>query len=172
MQIYIALLKFDFYFFLGFTVQFLVVVTNVTDREFYLTVAAIPITIIILALAAFWTRKEIKAGMIATICLYIAALAYFLFKLVRIYQPSHRAQYDAARTSLTIFAVLTIILIILTIANCAVCLHNFGKGLKPYVSRRKIVSEEEKAENLTEMPDLKHKHNGARQPDANRMTID
>lgn len=169
-QIYIALLKFDFFFFLGFTVQFLVISESITDTEFYLTIAAIPITILILAMAALWTRREIKAGMVITIILYFAALAYFLFKLVRIYQSGSKERYEAARTSLTIFAVLTIILIVLTITNACVCMHNFDKGLKPHVMRRKIIGEQEKTDNFTELPDMKPGGTGAPQP--SRMTID
>ena len=67
LQIYIALLKFDFFFFLAFTVQFLVVVRNTADIEFYLTIAAIPITIIILLAAAWFTQKETLIGMILII---------------------------------------------------------------------------------------------------------
>ena len=65
-QIYIALLKFDFFFFLGFTVQFVVIVQT-HKSEFALTIAAIPVTIFILIMAAFWTRRENLTGMIITI---------------------------------------------------------------------------------------------------------
>ena len=62
-QIYIALLKFDFFFFLGFTIQFITIVVKTKDPEFGLTIGAIPITILILLMAAVWTRKENKVGM-------------------------------------------------------------------------------------------------------------
>lgn len=139
--------------------------------EFYLTIAAIPITILILAVAAVWTRREIRIGMIANILLYFAALAYFLFKLVRIYQPDRMVAYLPVRTSLTIFAVLTIILILLTIANACVCMYNFDKGLKPFVTRRKLIGADEKqTDNFTELPDMKH--GGPVVPQPSRMTID
>ncbi|KAI9848760.1 MAG: hypothetical protein M1837_006847 [Sclerophora amabilis] len=165
-QIYIALLKFDFFFFLAFTVQFVVMVVQTEDSEFGLTIAAIPVTILILLLAAFWTRKENTFGMIIIIILYFAALAYFLFKLIRMYEPGTRDIYAPASKSLTTFAVITVILIVVTIVNACVCTHNFGRGLKPHVTRRKMESEEEKV-TMTEMPDYK---TGA--PPANRMTID
>lgn len=65
-QIYIALLKFDFFFFLGFTVQFVVIVQT-HQSEFALTIAAIPVTIFILIMAAIFTRKESLTGMIVII---------------------------------------------------------------------------------------------------------
>src|SRR4051812_18140688 len=62
-KIYIALLKFDFFFFLAFTVQFLVIVgSNFTDFEFYLTIVAVPVTVCFLLFAAFVTRRESYIG--------------------------------------------------------------------------------------------------------------
>jgi hypothetical protein len=134
-QIYIALLKFDFFFFLGFTVQFVVIVNGVSNAELGLHIAAIPVTIAVLLLAAFFTQRENRAGACFVILFYFGGLAYFFFKLVRIYQPGHSKDYDAVRRSLTAFAVLSILLIILTIVNAFICMHNFGAGLKAHLIR-------------------------------------
>lgn len=45
----------------------MVVVVDVKDVEFALTIAAIPVTILILVMAGYFTRKESLSGMIATI---------------------------------------------------------------------------------------------------------
>ncbi|KAK0731827.1 hypothetical protein B0H67DRAFT_597636 [Lasiosphaeris hirsuta] len=164
-QVYIALLKFDFFFFLGFTVQFLVIVTGVTDAEFGLTLAAIPITIAILLFAAFFTRRENKVGMCMVIMLYFGGLAYFFFKLVRIYQPSHKAHYEAVQKSLTAFTVMTIVLIILTIVNAFICMSNFGEGLKDHLVRPKGHDLEKEDANSYQLQDQKPQL-------ASRMTID
>ncbi|KAL3415219.1 hypothetical protein V8F44DRAFT_632242 [Aspergillus fumigatus] len=148
-QIYVALLKFDFFFFLGFTVQFVVIVTDKADIEFSLTLAAIPVTILILVCAAIFVRRESSIGMIIIILLYFAAMAYFLFKLVRMYQPETYKNYLPARRSLTFFAVITIALIIMTIINACMCMHNFHKGLKPHINKRKSSKEAEKTTELS-----------------------
>ncbi len=166
---YIALLKFDFFFFLGFTVQFVVIVYK-TNLEFALTIAAIPVTIVILFAAAWFTRQEWLAGEIAVIVslyiiatlrflkltqtqvLYFGGLAYFIFKMFRMYSNSHGYLYIAARKELTTFAVLTIILLLMTIVNACLCANNFNKGLKPYVTKRRPVSPDaEKIDYTTEM---------------------
>jgi len=146
-------------------VQFIVIVTGYTDAEMYLTIAAIPITIIILLAAAYFTRNENKIGTVCVIICYAGALAYFVFKLVRIYQPSHAAFYMPVRKSLTAFAVLAIMLLILTIANAFFCMHNFGAGLKMHLLKKKPSEEKGDGGSSVDMHALKPTM-------PSRMTID
>lgn len=146
--------------------QFLVIVTGKTDTELALTAAAIPVTILILVMAGFFTRRENKVGMASIIALFFAGLGYFFFKLVRIYQPGHSDDYMPVRKSLTAFAVVTILLIIVTIINAFICMSNFGKGLKRHLIGGPARDEEKPETSSYALSDL----NKPQLP--SRMTID
>jgi NADH:ubiquinone oxidoreductase subunit 6 (subunit J) len=153
LQIYIALLKFDFFFFLAFTVQFLVVVENTKTVEQALTAAALVITFFLLFLAGWWVRRESFAGMVGIIIVYFIAMGYFLFKLIRMWvaDASRQEDYKPARKSLTAFAILTILLLICTIVTACLCTHNFNKGLKPHINDKVVQNDKPYS---TEMPSL------------------
>ena len=69
------------------------------------------------------------------------------------YQPSKFREYLSARKSLTFFAVITIILILVTIGNAIWCTANFHKGLKPHlVLARKSKDSEKDTEMGTRLP--------------------
>lgn len=94
------------------------------------------------------------------------------------YSPSREAAYLPARKELTTFAVLTIILILLTIVNACICAHNYNKGLKPYVNKPENIDDDEKpmgsayAPFSTEMePGMSGKLPSAR-PTKHRIEID
>jgi len=135
-QIYIALLKFDFFLFVGFAVQFLVIVNRTQRYELGLTIAALPIMILLLVLAGYSAQRENVLGTIIALIVYFVAMAYFIFKLVRMYNSERAVDYLPARTTLTVFAVMTILLIVVTIAICAWCWSNYQHGLKAHTMHR------------------------------------
>ena len=87
------------------------------------------------------------------------------------YEPGHREAYFPARKELTTFAVLTIILIMMTIINACMCANNFNRGLKPYVTKRKLESQEEK-NRYTYTTEMTTGPSGKLTPVPSRMTID
>lgn len=60
------------------------------------------------------------------------------------YSAAREKAYAPARKELSTFAVLTIILILLTIVLACICAHNYGKGLKPYITKTRPIEDDEK----------------------------
>jgi len=82
-------------------------------------------------------------------------MAYFCFKLYRMYDPLTMPLYLPALNPMTFFAVITIVLITVTIINACLCVHNFHRGLKPHINRKRNKEEEKTTElssNLTQVP--------------------
>ena len=61
------MLKFDFFLFVGFAVQFLVIVNNTQVYERVLTAAAVPILILLLLLAGYSAQREWIIGTIISL---------------------------------------------------------------------------------------------------------
>ncbi len=81
------------------------------------------------------------------------------------YQPGHSQNYEAVRRSLTAFAVITIVLIILTIINAFICMSNFGAGLKSHLVKTSRNDLEKEDPNSFQLQDHKPQL-------PSRMTID
>ncbi|KAH6574741.1 hypothetical protein BASA60_005347 [Batrachochytrium salamandrivorans] len=111
-QIFVLLIKIDVFFVVGFGIQFVVLVIKTYDPEFGITIAAIPVILLILALAVYGSAFT--------------------------HVP---AQYADTKYYLTFFAVLSLTMVISTFFTAIKCIQNFGKGLAAHLAMT-IVKEE------------------------------
>ncbi|KAF9942054.1 hypothetical protein BGZ65_011355 [Modicella reniformis] len=133
-QIYLVLIKVDLFFFVGFSIQFIyLTLDGRADPEYWLTIAVTPLTPLILYVAFYAVRHESRRWMSTFILAMLCGVAYFAFKVLRMYFGLQRTKYEGVKKFLTLFAALCLLTILLTIANAAVCYRNFGKGLKPHI---------------------------------------
>lgn len=128
-QVMVCLLKFDFFFFVGVTMQLLILVLNSNSAEFVITIVAIPIVLVLLIGCSYALSREVKWMMTASLILMLASMSYFLYKLVRFFEPASREQYATTRGSLTTFTITAFLLLFTTFAVGVKCFADFNRGL-------------------------------------------
>lgn len=80
-QIYECLVKFDVFFWVGFSVQFIWLVLQDTDWEYYVTCAALPLSIVLLVEGHLAARHENKWMMASFMSGCVGAMIYFIYKV-------------------------------------------------------------------------------------------
>jgi hypothetical protein len=105
-EVFCCLLKFLFFFFVGFTIQLLILNLSISDVETYLTLAAIPVSIVFIFLAVWSVKHEVHWLVLLFDVVMVASTGYFGFKLWRIWGDNDKKtlyQYD--QKSLTVFGI-------------------------------------------------------------------
>jgi len=110
--------------------QLLILVLSRSSAEFGLTIAAIPIVLILLIACGVAVKQEIKWLMTLSIFLMLAAQTYFIYKLVRIFTPSSSDRYVTTRVTLSFFLIVSCVLLLISFGIGLRCLADFDKGLR------------------------------------------
>ncbi|GAK62312.1 uncharacterized protein PAN0_001d0512 [Moesziomyces antarcticus] len=133
-QVYVALLKFDFFIFIAYCIQLVLVVKQIGTAERWITIISAPFSLLILFFAWYSVRKELKYGMLAFLVGLTGAMVYFVYKLFRIWQLKDTL-YKEVYKSLTVFSTLSMLLLLITAAMTIQCMINFDRGLKHAIAR-------------------------------------
>jgi hypothetical protein len=137
-QIYECLVKFDVFFWVGFSVQFIWLVLQDTDWEYYVTYAALPLSVVLLVEGHLAARHENKWMMATFMTGCVGAMIYFIYKLIKVLTLSNTDQYKLVWKSLTVFSVIAIALLVATFVSSIIVLRNFGRGLKEALTRKEM----------------------------------
>ncbi|KAI0005463.1 hypothetical protein BJV74DRAFT_804560 [Russula compacta] len=139
-QIFQCLVKFDVFFWVGFCVQFTWLVLDSHSWEFYVTCAALPLSIVLLVEGHLAARYENKWMMTSFLSGCVAAMVYFSYKFIKVVIHKNTPEFAPVWESLSTFAVIAIILLIITIVYGWMVLRNFGRGLKDQISRKQAAA--------------------------------
>jgi len=165
-QVFECLVKFDVFFWVAFCVQLIWLVLQKQDWEYYVTVAALPLSIIVLVEGNLAARHENKWMMCTFISGCFGALVYFVYKLGKVI-TRREGEFALAWKSLTIFSVLSIIMLLITIVFAGILMYNFDRGLKTQLAKKS----KSKAAGLTRRG-TEYVHRGPMRTHPNRMSID
>jgi len=70
----------------------------------------------------------------------VAAMIYFCFKLVKVVIHKHTPQFSHVWESLSTFAFIAIILLVMTFIYAWIVMRNFGRGLKDQISQKQAAA--------------------------------
>ncbi|KAH9835778.1 uncharacterized protein C8Q71DRAFT_763390 [Rhodofomes roseus] len=162
-QIFLCLVKFDLFFWVGFSVQFIWLVLSSHNAEYYLTCLAFPLSILVLIGGHVAVRRENKLMMYTFMTGCVGALVYFMYKLIKVVRLRKTATFIDVWQTLSTFSVLAIILLLTTFVFAGIVMNNFGRGLANRIEHKKGMARRGKSQDLYRGPMRDH---------PNRMSIE
>ncbi|KAK8043740.1 hypothetical protein PG994_012578 [Apiospora phragmitis] len=163
LEINVALVKFNFFFILGFLIQNIVDSRTTVNPEFGMTIAGTFIAWSVAVSGIICARRENKKGTAVVIFVYCGGVAYLVYKVLKLLK---KPDYYM----LTIFACITLFMLVCTIIAAILCFANYDKGLKSYGEAK---TRDIHSRNPSENPILlQHTAYGVRPFLPHRMTID
>jgi hypothetical protein len=129
---YLTIIKLDWFFFLAFSLQFvlLVLIKSSLEEALLHGCISIPLTLITLIIAHYSIKKENKPLTIILIIALITGLGYLIYRLYDVYNTVIIEKYSDSKNFLSFFIIITLILVLITIVLVFINLNNFGNGLK------------------------------------------
>lgn len=140
MQIYLVLIKLDFYFLVGFIIQYDLVVVHFNEPEYTLTMLLIPAAFVVMVLGIYFVQHEITFCMFPIVACYIGLIAYLLSQIILLCGNGVRAN-TAGKDMMLLFAFIALVFTVGTLVCAIICMTNFNRGLK-MVNKRKDVTRE------------------------------
>jgi len=172
-QIFICLTKFDVFFWIGFSVQWIFLVLKSNDVEYYITVAALPLSLLLLIEGHMAARYESKWLMISFMSGCVAACCYFVYKLYKIVRFKDDLDLKPVFKTLTVFSSIATVLLVITFAWGWIVMRNFGAGLKFHMTKhRKGASSASLGRSATTLRHQRASHYELGGTNPNRMSID
>ncbi|KAI0321674.1 hypothetical protein OF83DRAFT_1236941 [Amylostereum chailletii] len=139
-QIFQCLVKFDLFFWVGFSIQLIWLVLQKNGWEYYVTIIALPLSILLLIEGHLAARYENKAMMVTFLAGCGGALVYFSYKFIKVLVKRNTNEFENVWESLTAFSVMSIILLLVTIVYASIVWRNFGRGLKQQITKKQAAA--------------------------------
>ncbi|KAJ5746936.1 uncharacterized protein N7511_008632 [Penicillium nucicola] len=124
-EIFLVLIKLNFYFLIGFIIQYVLIYVHVYGLEYTLTMLLLPTAFFSMLLGIYFVQKEQKLGLIAIIVCYLGVIAYLISRIVVLVSAN-----TVGKDMMFLFAFASLILTTATVICAIICMINFDRGFK------------------------------------------
>ncbi|KAJ5351252.1 hypothetical protein N7541_002051 [Penicillium brevicompactum] len=124
-EIFLVLIKVNFYFLIGFIVQYNLIYVHTKNLEWTLAMCLIPAAFICMLLGVYFVQHERTWGVIGIIVCYLGVIAYLISRIIILFGDS-----ILGKDMMLLFAFASLALTVATVVCAIVCITNFDRGFK------------------------------------------